>query len=554
MADNKIKVIIDVVGDKASASLRSFKSDLAGAEGAFGKFKVAGGAAFTQIKGHAAEMAVAAGAALVAFGVKAVGAFQDLALAADKFSDTAGIAVEDASRWIEVGGDIGVGAEAIQGAFQKMNKAIADGKLDEFASDIVRAKDGTVDANATFQNLVTTIGAIKDPTDRAAAAQKAFGKGYAEIAELMEMSASDLQAALEGVSDQKIIDEQEVERAKKFRASLDELKDKAEDLTLTLGERLVPVATELADAVSEAVGPVLELTDWLDRNADSAGNSSSGIIDFGKALMGSAVGPLGDTTDALGDLISAEEEVINWSGKAGASIAASGFEARLAGAHMNDLSDEVERTTRSYEELKSAVDILKGALSDRDAFDEAIQAQNELRWAQAEAAKGGEDQAAAQETVKQATRRSIDATIAYIDTLGGIPASKATAVAALIDEGSFAAVEERLRVLARNRVATVQIQSRGGAGYDGGLAGARASGGPVSAGRAYLVGEQGPEIVVPSSSGNVIPNNRLGAVAGNTYNVTLNVAPGSNTAEAGRVFVEAIQDYERVNSARWRAS
>jgi hypothetical protein len=34
----------------------------------------------------------------------------------------------------------------------------------------------------------------------------------------------------------------------------------------------------------------------------------------------------------------------------------------------------------------------------------------------------------------------------------------------------------------------------------------------------------------------------------------LNVAPGSNTAEAGRVFVEAIQDYERVNSARWRAS
>jgi hypothetical protein len=32
------------------------------------------------------------------------------------------------------------------------------------------------------------------------------------------------------------------------------------------------------------------------------------------------------------------------------------------------------------------------------------------------------------------------------------------------------------------------------------------------------------------------------------------VAPGSNTAEAGRVFVEAIQDYERVNSSRWRAS
>ena len=38
------------------------------------------------------------------------------------------------------------------------------------------------------------------------------------------------------------------------------------------------------------------------------------------------------------------------------------------------------------------------------------------------------------------------------------------------------------------------------------ISGARASGGPVEVGGAYLVGEQGPELFVPSSSGAIAPN------------------------------------------------
>jgi len=35
---------------------------------------------------------------------------------------------------------------------------------------------------------------------------------------------------------------------------------------------------------------------------------------------------------------------------------------------------------------------------------------------------------------------------------------------------------------------------------------AKAEGGPINAGQAYLVGEKGPEIVIPHSSGNVVAN------------------------------------------------
>ena len=52
--------------------------------------------------------------------------------------------------------------------------------------------------------------------------------------------------------------------------------------------------------------------------------------------------------------------------------------------------------------------------------------------------------------------------------------------------------------------------------------GARAMGGPVSAGRAYLVGERGPELFMPGSSGRVIANGAGGAV------ININMPAGSN--------------------------
>lgn len=61
-----------------------------------------------------------------------------------------------------------------------------------------------------------------------------------------------------------------------------------------------------------------------------------------------------------------------------------------------------------------------------------------------------------------------------------------------------------------------------GGGLFGGLfGGARANGGPVSAGKAYLVGERGPEILMPNTSGNIIPNHAL--TAGSSGQVQVNI-------------------------------
>lgn len=68
-----------------------------------------------------------------------------------------------------------------------------------------------------------------------------------------------------------------------------------------------------------------------------------------------------------------------------------------------------------------------------------------------------------------------------------------------------------------------------GASLLGGLLGlpGRATGGPVAPGRGYVVGERGPELFVPTSSGTVLP---AAAGGGREVRVTVNVAGGAGDA------------------------
>jgi len=53
----------------------------------------------------------------------------------------------------------------------------------------------------------------------------------------------------------------------------------------------------------------------------------------------------------------------------------------------------------------------------------------------------------------------------------------------------------------------------------------KASGGPVAANRPYIVGERGPELFVPSQSGRIEPNHRLGNMSGGSGGVTIVYSP-----------------------------
>jgi len=59
---------------------------------------------------------------------------------------------------------------------------------------------------------------------------------------------------------------------------------------------------------------------------------------------------------------------------------------------------------------------------------------------------------------------------------------------------------------------------------------ARANGGPVNSGLSYLVGERGPEIFTPSSSGAITPNHLIGAGSGGGVTINLSTTVNNNGA------------------------
>jgi hypothetical protein len=58
----------------------------------------------------------------------------------------------------------------------------------------------------------------------------------------------------------------------------------------------------------------------------------------------------------------------------------------------------------------------------------------------------------------------------------------------------------------------------------------RATGGPVSRGSPYMVGENGPEMFVPTQSGNIVSNERMSAMGGSTYYIDARGADRSGFA------------------------
>lgn len=81
------------------------------------------------------------------------------------------------------------------------------------------------------------------------------------------------------------------------------------------------------------------------------------------------------------------------------------------------------------------------------------------------------------------------------------------------------------RIAARKALAGMMGSMGGGDPLGALFGGFRANGGAVTAGKAYVVGERGAEMFVPSQNGTIIPNGAMGG-AGVTVNQTINLSTG----------------------------
>ncbi len=147
--------------------------------------------------------------------------------------------------------------------------------------------------------------------------------------------------------------------------------------------------------------------------------------------------------------------------------------------------------------------------------------------------EAGLQAADAMETAFERAGRQIEATLEQAARSGG---------------DSFERMTERiLRDLARLTAETLilapaerWLERVTGASPGAALDGARAEGGPVTAGGSYLVGERGPEVFTPAQSGEIRP------AGGQAITVNIHLAAGSDAASIER-------DQGRISRALARA-
>lgn len=293
--------------NKALMGFKKLSYDIKAADGAMAKFKVAGSAAFDVVKQNAVAFGAAAAAAVTAFVGKAIGDFVRLGLAVDKFSQATGTTTEQASRLIEVMSDMDIESNSLQTALNKLNRAAADGaegfKL--IGAEIARTSSGAVDVQKTFFNVIDALRGIQDPALRAKAATQLLGRGWMELSRLVGEGSGKLKTALESVSATKVLTKEDTQRAKDFQAAMEDLKDVAEDFAINVARNLLPVlkkAVEFLSQLGEVMGTATftadDLNKYLGRNVLVTEEMAAAWRD-GYAAMEAAQNPAAQLTTEL---------------------------------------------------------------------------------------------------------------------------------------------------------------------------------------------------------------------------------------------------------------
>lgn len=215
------------------------------------------------------------------------------------------------------------------------------------------------------------------------------------------------------------------------------------------------------------------------------------------------------------------------------------------------------------EKMKEAYDSLLGSLSPAVAESQKFaKAQNTINSAMRAGVITADEASTAMEMLKYSTSE-------LKDVMGTVESSMSSAFMSMVDGTKTAA--DAFRDMAREiikKLYDILVVQRLVGSFDGktgtGLAGiiggwmsgggmfgnftnvsgVRANGGGISAGSPYIVGERGPELIIPGKSGTVIPNSNLGGGGGN---VTINntFTGGVTRADLGEMIPKIVEASKR---------
>ena len=468
----------------------------------------------------------AAAAAFVALGKKAFDALDDVG----KTADRTGIAAEKIQALRLAAVESGASVEDLNKGLEKFAKNIGDvvvkgtGEatyaLDRMGIQL-RNNSGHLKTNdQLLKEVVEGIGKLGQESERASILQSMFGRAGIKMNQVFGEGAEAFDAWIQKAEEMGF-----VVSGKTIKA-VESFNDRFSELQF--------IASGLVNQTFAALSPMLDtlitnFRDWI----IEINKTKGGLADLGKAIAGELVEGLATVIETFGSVIKWFKETSLWITHISDSIKA------LGNLNPLEIFKDFQRINQEYQDgLKKLTDYDAGTKSLADALRALFKNSTD--------AKGGID------GVGDSTDNLTDNLSTAAESLtrfgNGFDLvfnngkeqfedmeKLGTKVANTLETGltdafmNLQAGAESLKDVMDNILKQIMaelirvfiVQRAVGAvktffGFPG-----KASGGPVTGGRTYMVGERGPELFTPPGNGNIVPNHQLAAVGGGETNINI---------------------------------
>jgi TP901 family phage tail tape measure protein len=445
-------------------------------------------------------------------------------------------------------------ADAIHKAGYESGEAMIKAEGLTGAYDILKADNG-----GTLSGLITNTEALAGATLLATDEFKKFddtfkgssivvSDGPKGLVDNMDLVATSIQGA---TADAEAI------QLSSSAAQFDLLASSVDTLKIAVGDNLLPVLLDLTNNVLKPL--VTSVTDWVTQNPQLA--TGLMLVVGAVALLGIGLGVVGTLMSAAGlamgiaaPLIGLVAAALTWAGGAagvmatamwlllspiGLAILAAAAIALAYFTNFGGIKDFIDGTIRPlldefFKFLGQVWESVKKGVEDlRKGFEDAMTAIGDIIAKPEEAIK-------AVITLIGGWWGSVKGGIDSF--VGGIKAGLQPVITFI--QGIVGAIQDVIDALGGVQTSVVGVRGSGSTADLHAALENNAAGGPVYAGVPSVVGEQGREIFVPSTSGTIIPNGQAEGMMGG---VTVSVgAIYAETAEGGRAaaneFVKTLKE------------
>lgn len=245
--------------------------------------------------------ATAAGYAMLRFGQDSVRATVNFADGIRSIQQSTGLSATAASRLNAVLDDFGISAEKGSSSLGKLARNLYDNKgaLDQYGVSVATNRDGSINMEKTLINVANAYQNIKDPAARSALVVDAFGKSGKDLIPILDGGGRALREMFANVPDAQIFDQGQIDNALQYKLAADNLKDSFEEIKFTLGNELIPALTSTFNAFADVSRAAQKATGYL-KNFEIGSTDLFSILKNSFLSAGNPFQPLLDGLKMLG--------------------------------------------------------------------------------------------------------------------------------------------------------------------------------------------------------------------------------------------------------------